>query len=73
MYLEKLQKEEVQAVANMKKKVEIEHYGDLVDQAFWQFKENLKRHRTKFKMMKYQGQYISMEIIHKTQKQTKLL
>ena len=54
-----------------------EIYGDLVDQSFLQFNENLIKNQeprtAKLKMMKHHAQNIPMKVIQKKEKQTKLL
>ena len=61
----------VQVVVNMNK-IKFESYGDLVDQAFSQFNENLSQvDMVKLKMMKHQRQVILMKMIQKTKEQAK--
>ena len=74
LFQNKLQEKGVQDVVN-RNKIKLEPYGDLVDLAFFQFNENSVNNQdiTKLKMMKHQEQNISMKMIQKTQKQTKLL
>ena len=75
MYQSKLQEEPVQDVININK-MKFEPYGDLVDQAFVQFNENLitiKTHIVKLKMMKHQRANTPMKVIQKKEEQTKLL
>ena len=71
LYRNKLQEKGVQDVANINK-INVEPYGNLVNQVFLQVNENLINNQdppSKLKMMKHQGQNIPMKVIQKKEKQ----
>ena len=75
MYQNKLQEREVQDAVN-KNKIKFVPIGDFDDQAFSQSNENSINNQdphSQIEIMKHQGQNFPMEIIQKTQKQTKPL
>ena len=72
MHQNKMREEGAQDIVNVNK-TKFGLYGDLVDQAFLQYNESFKTHRAKLKKIKHQGHIVPMNIIQKTQKQTKLL
>ena len=75
IYQNKLPNQGVQDVVSINK-IKIEPHGDLVDETFSQFNKNLIKNQdpqSEIENDEHQGQNISMTMIQKTHRQTKLL